>query len=130
MRKVRCIICGQDKDGLDVKDDYVIKAIRAFKRHVTKNERNYRLTVCRECYKNYTKSRDSYVRRMVLYVSIGVIFTLVLTFAAGFRALPVGIFIIVLMYLLSLLSYTPAVILPKVADAGEKKGIVPHKKRV
>ncbi|MCL4411590.1 hypothetical protein M1329_01485 [Candidatus Marsarchaeota archaeon] len=107
----RCIICGEAVDGLEVQEDYVIQAIRWFKRNVTRNAKNYRLVVCKNCYVKYKKSRDSYTRKQIAYVVVGVLFAGLLI-AVGRTAVAVlaGVAIIALMYLLSLLSYMPAVV--------------------
>ena len=105
----RCIICGGAVDGLEVQEDYVIRAIRWFKRNVTRNAKNYRLVVCKECYVKYKKARDSYVRKQIAYVVIGVLFAgLLIAAGRSLMAVLAGLAIIALMYLLSLLSYMPA----------------------
>ncbi|MEM0201624.1 MAG: hypothetical protein QXR73_00395 [Candidatus Micrarchaeaceae archaeon] len=107
-KETRCIICGKELNGLEVKDDYVIKAMRWFKRNVTHNEKNYRLVVCKDCYVRYKKARDSYNSKTVSYLAIGVIFAALLIITGrSLGAVVAGIAIIILMYALSLLSYMP-----------------------
>jgi len=115
MQESRCIICGLEKDGIEVQDDYIIEAIRWFKRNVTKSEKNYRLVVCKECYPKYKKARDSYTRKQITYIAIGVIFAAVLIAVSSGRLLSAifyGIIIIIFMYLLAQLSYMPALKIP------------------
>jgi hypothetical protein len=110
----RCIICGLEKDGLEVKEDYVINAMRYFKKNITKNAKNYRLVVCKECFPKYDKARNSYVKKQISYVAIAVAFAvlLIIVAAGNLGAIVYGLAIIIFMYLLSLLSYTPGVKMP------------------
>ena len=119
MKQSYCIICGNRKEGLVVKNDFVIEAIRAFKRNVTKNEKGNRLVVCRGCYAQYKKRRDRFSSRQVMYVALGVlfgIFSLLISFTLV--SLTLTIIVIAVLYALSLLNYTPAL---EVADVQENK---------
>ncbi|MCL4404811.1 MAG: hypothetical protein M1544_03405 [Candidatus Marsarchaeota archaeon] len=120
-KESRCIICGKETDGLEVKPDYVIGAMRWFKRNITHNEKNYRLVVCKEDYPKYKKARDSYNSKTISYVIIGVIFAALLIITGrSLGAAAAGIGIIILMYLLSLLSYMPGLkVDSKKAKAGK-----------
>lgn len=110
MPELRCIMCGLKKNGLEVKEDYIINGIRWFKRNITKNEKNYRLVVCRNCYKKYEKNKHSYDKRRVSYLALGIITAaLWIFFSKSIGGILAGIFIIAFMYLLSLLSYTPSI---------------------
>jgi hypothetical protein len=115
MAESRCIICGEKRNGLEVSGDHVMAAIRWFKRNVTRNEKGYRLVVCRDCYLKYKKARDSYQRKQAGYVILGVAITLVFVAFSTNRpmALLVGCVLTAFLYLLSQLSYMPGVILPK-----------------
>ena len=107
-KETRCIICGKELNGLEVKEDYVIKSMRWFKHNVTHNEKNYRLVVCKDCYVKYKKARDSYNSKTVSYLAIGVIFAALLIITGrSLGAVAAGIAIIILMFALSLLSYMP-----------------------
>ncbi len=113
-KEPRCIICGKEVDGLEVKPDHVINAMRWFKRNITHNEKNYRLVVCKDCYVKYKKARDSYNSKTVSYILIGVIFAALLIITGrDLGAVAAGIGIIILMYVLSLLSYMPGLKLAK-----------------
>jgi cytochrome b subunit of formate dehydrogenase len=119
-KETRCIICGKELNGLEVKEDYVINAMRWFKRNVTHNEKNYRLVVCKDCYVKYKKARNSYNSKTVSYLAIGVIFAALLVITGrSLGALAAGIAIIMLMYALSLLSYMPGL---KQQSKGASKG--------
>ncbi|MCL5412710.1 MAG: hypothetical protein M1474_03670 [Candidatus Marsarchaeota archaeon] len=113
-RELRCIVCGEKKPGLEVEDDYVIDAIRWFKTHVTRNAKNYRLVVCKACYPKYNRYRSSYIKKQVAYLVLGFVFAGLLAIVSPSKliALGYGAAIVVFMYALSLLSYTPAVKTP------------------
>ncbi|MEM3781464.1 MAG: hypothetical protein QXT43_00675 [Candidatus Micrarchaeaceae archaeon] len=104
-----CIICGNEKQGLEVENDFVINSIRWFKKNVTKNERNNRLVVCRDCYIKYAGMRKKYEGRVRLYLALGIIFALFafLVSADKLYALAIGAFVVALLYLFSMLSYMP-----------------------
>ncbi len=115
MKESRCIMCGNPRQGLEVRPDYMIDTIRWFKRNVTKSEKGYGLVVCRDCFARYDKLRRSYQRRQAMYVALGIIFALALVAVAGPRllsALVYGLLIIAFMYLLAQLSYMPALRMP------------------
>lgn len=105
-----CIICGKEKNGLAIKEDYVIGAMRWFKRNVTKNAKNYTIVVCKDCMLQYKKLRARHVRSRSIYVALGVIFTITLLLASrgSLAALGFGILMTLFLYLLSLVSYMPA----------------------
>ncbi len=112
-KEQRCIICGKETRGLEVREDYVIGAIRWFKRNVTHNEKGYGLVVCKDCYVKYRKARDSYTKKQVSYTIIGIVFAILLVaFGRSLGSVFAGAVIILFMYLLSLLSYMPAVNMP------------------
>ncbi len=109
-REPRCIYCGKKRDGLGIREDYVIRAVRWFNRKVLHRYHNYRLVVCRDCYLNYRKARARYLKKQATYLAIGIIFAGLLIFvsSANLFAFAYGIAIILFMYLLSLVSYVPA----------------------
>lgn len=109
MAKQGCIMCGKEVGGLAVQEDWVIRFVRGFKTHVTRNARNYKLVVCRECYNNYHRMRKRFVRNRILYTGFGIAFLVVFALVSGLVGIAVGLVVTVLMYLLSLLSYAPAV---------------------
>lgn len=121
-----CIICGKKKDGIKVADDHILKALRWFKTNVTKNVRNNTLVVCKACYPQYSKRRKKYVNRRTAYVALGIIFlilSVIISFRAWLTALSVGTFIVVLLYVLSLINYMPGLRLKgagKRSSAGKK----------
>jgi len=115
-RESRCIICGLPKDGLEVKEDYVINFIRLFKRNVTKNEKGYRLVVCKDCYPKYAKQRKRFDTRRATYITLGVIFTALFLVVSPNKlaALAYGVLITLFLYLLSLVNYVPALNIPQI----------------
>ncbi|MDE1865519.1 MAG: hypothetical protein KGH94_02680 [Candidatus Micrarchaeota archaeon] len=110
MGKRACMICGKERNGEEVKEDYVIQAMRWFKENVTKNAKGYRIVVCNECMPEYRKLRSKFVRRRVMYVGLGVVFTITLAVVSGGRYLGIlfyGVAITLFLYALSLVSYVP-----------------------
>jgi hypothetical protein len=123
MAKVVCIICGKEKKGIPVKSDRVLEAMRWFKRNVTRNEQHNTLVVCKEDWPAYNKARKKFTSRMALYVALGIVFVVfgnVLAFSIN--TLVATLLILVFFYLLSLLSYMPALDIKKDAKAKAGKG--------
>lgn len=124
-------MCGKAVDGIDVKNDYVIDAIRFFNRKILHKYRNYRLVVCKDCYIKYNKGRKGFVKKQAAYIGIGIIFAIFLMIGSGGNlvALFYGIIVIIFMYVLSLISYLPAL---KISDANKhisKNEIIKKKQR-
>jgi len=115
-RKNACIICGEQKDGLEVLPDNVLNTMRWIKEKTTRKKKDYRLVVCKDCFTKYRKLRSSYERRTTLYVALGVVFTVMLALVSGSRilgAIGYGIALTVFLYLLAQISYMPRVKLPE-----------------
>jgi hypothetical protein len=113
-------MCGNKREGLEVLPDYMIGIIRWFK-HLTRSEKRYRLVVCRECFENYSKARRRYRRKQIEYLAVGVLFAALL---AAFNPIPgiiYGIAIIAFMYLLSQLSWMPALRMPETKKKEQRK---------
>jgi len=117
MKKDACIICGKEKPGLEVKDDYMIDAVRWIKLKIFKSKpKNFRLVVCKDDFLKYKKQRDTYERNQMLYVAIGIIFlAMLLVFSNGrvLGAIFYGALVILFMYLVAQLGYIPAVDIPE-----------------
>lgn len=120
MKQTRCIICGERKDGLAVREDFILSRLRWIKRNITKDEKGYTLVVCKACYPAYEKSRKRFVRRQLTYSILGVIFAAVIVLAGQNKLLAVifGLVVFVVLFALSLLSYMPSLDLPKSAQRG------------
>ena len=116
-----CIICGKRIAGLEVRNDYILSSIRWFKRNVTRNEKGFRLVVCKEDFPKYYKQRKSFERKRSLYVGLGIVFAAALFILSSFNlySLLYGLGIVVFLYLLSLVSYMPA--LEAAHAAGKQK---------
>lgn len=103
-----CIMCGKQRNGIAVRNDYVIEAIRLFKRNVTKDEKGSNLVVCKDCYPKYRKRRDGYTSKQALYVALGVLFLIFLVvISQTITAVVLGIMVLLVMYVMSLFNYTP-----------------------
>ncbi len=108
MQKSYCIICGNEREGIEIREDHVIKAVKWFKTNITKNEKNNRLVVCRECYPKYEKARRRYQSRRITYTVLGIIFAAIsLIVSPRLETLAMAVLVIALLYALSYLSYTP-----------------------
>jgi hypothetical protein len=122
--KKACMICGKEKNGTEVKEDFMIKAMRWFKENVTRNAKGYRIVVCSECMPQYRKIRGKFTRRKLIYVALGIIFTITIVAFSGGRypsAIAYGLGITVFLYLLSLISYVPELVeKPAKASAGRR----------
>lgn len=106
----------------------MIRAIRWFKRNVSRNEKGSRLVVCKECYPAYKKRRDKYISRQILYLILGMLFAIVgLVARLALTTLAVAALVIVGMYLLSLLNYAPSIIPSQ--HGAEGKGIKREQKQ-
>ncbi|MCL5419808.1 MAG: hypothetical protein M1354_02920 [Candidatus Marsarchaeota archaeon] len=121
-RKVVCIICGKEKDGIPVKIDSIIKAIRWIKTNITRNEKNNILVVCRDDYQAYAKARKKYTSRQALYLTLGVIFFIIgNVMALSLAGFAITVLVLAMFYGLSLLSYAPALELRSSGRKGSKK---------
>lgn len=114
MPKTYCIICGNQKKGIPVEDDFVLDLIRWFKRNVTKNEQGNRLVVCRECYQKYSAGRRRFESRQRRYLVLGILFLLVsVLLSQQLSTLIVSLFVVALLYAFSFLSYMPKINIKK-----------------
>ena len=123
MKKTVCIICGKEKNGLQVKDDYVLETLRWIKTNITKNVKNYNLVVCKEDFLTYQKKRDGFERKEIIYGAIGVIFliALIITSQGNIGAVFVGLAVTIGLLALAHVSYIPAVELPAGVSVPQKK---------
>ncbi len=119
-----CIICGNKKAGIYVEDDYVLDTLRAVKKAITKKESNKKLVVCKEDYDTYEKYYRKFRYRLALYLSIGVIFAVFsLIVSPSIVTLGIDAFLIIFLYALAMLNYTPKLAL----DFETAKGSHPEK---
>ena len=108
MRKSYCIICGEEKKGIEVENDLVLDSLRWFKKNVTHDEKNNILVVCRDDYPKYKENRAKFEFRKKFYLGLGFVFVLLMVLLSrAITALLSGIGLMLLFYALSLLSYTP-----------------------
>lgn len=109
MRESYCIICGEKRDGVEVKNDRVLDAMRWFNRTVLKRpNRNNRIVVCSPCYPKYRVQRKKYLSRQRVYAVLGILFMIFgILIARTIQAFLISLVVLVLLYLLSLLSYMP-----------------------
>ncbi len=105
-------MCGNKREGLEVLPDYVLNTIRWFKR-VTGTEKKYGLVVCRDCFENYRNVRQKYKRHQAECVAIGIVFAAVLVAFNPMKGVIYGGAVVLFMYLLSQLSWMPALRMPE-----------------
>ncbi len=105
-----CIICGEERDGIEIKEDNVLNILRRIKRLMGKKAGENRLVVCRACYPKYRDYRKKYISRQRIYVALGVAFLIFgMLIAPSLLSLLAGLVITAFLYGLSLLNYTPAI---------------------
>ncbi|VVB77333.1 Uncharacterised protein [uncultured archaeon] len=113
--KTYCIVCGNERKGIPVREDYVLGALRWFKKNVTRNEQGNALVVCKDCYGDYKKRRATYESRQKVYLVLGTLFIVVGVASSigsgGFSVTTVLVSLgaFALLYILSLLSYMPKI---------------------
>jgi len=104
-----CIMCAKKKDGIEVKEDHVLGALRWVKRNITKDEKRNRLVVCKECYLDYKKRRSKYTGRQILYLVLGFLFVILgIAISPSLQTIGLAMLLLVILYLISLLNYTPS----------------------
>ncbi len=114
MQKSYCIVCGRQRNGIEVQDDFVLGTIRWLKENVTHNAKNNRLVVCKDCYPKYTVSRKKFEFRERVYLTLGILFAMLSLFISPRPAtLLISILIVAFLYSLSLLTYTPRINIKK-----------------
>ncbi len=139
MQKSYCMICGKEKNGIEIEEDNVIRVMRRLKEMMGKKPNVNRIVVCSACYPEYKKHRKKFISRERIYIALGVIFLLLgLVVSGRLSSIIVGLAVLLLMYLLSLLNYTPALKLGKGMQQGpptkrmpegaaRKRGMKQHK---
>ncbi len=109
-QKSFCIICGNETNGIEVENDFVINSIRWLKTKVTKNVKNNRLVVCKACYPKYKEQRKRYESRQRLYLAFGIIFAfLSIVVSPRIGTVLISAAVVLFLYLMSLLSYMPKI---------------------
>jgi len=110
MGKSYCVVCGNERNGIAVQNDYVIESIRWFKKRFMKVEKGNMLVVCKDCYPEYKKRRRAYESRQKTYLALGILFV-VFFFIASPKAITIliSLFVLALLYFFSLLSYMPKI---------------------
>ena len=103
-----CVVCHEEKTGHVVRDDLLIRSIRAVKNflHIAANNR---LVVCKGCVEKHRAKRADFEKKLALYGGGGlliiIIFTLISRTLQGFAvSLLLGLFVAAL----ALFSYHPA----------------------
>src|SRR5271157_3202259 len=96
-----CIMCGKETEGIEVQNDYVLSALRWFKRNVTKDEKKNRIVVCKACYLDYKKK---------LYLALGIVFLITfVVLSPKAETVLISLVVLAVLYLFSLFSYIPKI---------------------
>ncbi len=107
-QKTYCIVCGNEKKGIGIRNDRVIEGIRWIKTKITGAKSNNKLVVCRDCYKKYSASKKRFDSRKRLYLALGLIFAVLILIAKmTVISLAFAIFMVVLLYLFAFFNYVP-----------------------
>ena len=118
-----CIICGKKKKGVAVTEDRVLRLLRWFKGNVTHDLKGNSLVVCDEDLEAYKKKRDHFNSRQKIYLALGVIFAILGLIASfSLKSITVSALVIVALYLISLINYTPGLV-----TENKKYAIIKHK---
>lgn len=118
-----CIICGKKKKGVAVTEDRVLRLLRWFKGNVTHDLKGNSLVVCNEDLEAYKKKRDHFNSRQKIYLALGVIFAILGLIASfSLKSITVSALVIVALYLISLINYTPGLV-----TENKKYAIIKHK---
>ncbi len=118
-----CIICGKKKKGVAVTEDRVLRLLRWFKGNVTHDLKGNSLVVCNEDLEAYKKKRDHFNSRQKIYLALGVIFAILGLIASfSLKSITVSALVIIALYLISLINYTPGLV-----TENKKYAIIKHK---
>lgn len=118
-----CIICGKKKKGVAVTEDRVLQLLRWFKGNVTHDLKGNSLVVCNEDLEAYKKKRDHFNSRQKIYLALGVIFAILGLIASfSLKSITVSALVIIALYLISLINYTPGLV-----TENKKYAIIKHK---
>ena len=108
-RKSYCMICGRQKEGIAIKEDPVIEVIKWYKANITRNVKNNRIVVCRECYPKYKKMRGRYESNQRLLMVLGALFFIFgIIISLSLTTIAFSMAVVAFLYLISLLLYMPA----------------------
>jgi hypothetical protein len=128
MTKV-CIIHQKESDGIPVKDDFVLKAIRGVKKAFRVSTGN-QLVVCKAHVEEAKKRRAKFERSLITSAGIGALFGMVMLVVSILsqrsiwdilRGILLLVFLVVVMAALSLYQYFPSI------EEGPKRKAAPHK---
>ncbi len=109
-KKGVCIVCHKEKMGYPVETDYMIEGIARLKK-LMKTYKGNKLVVCEDCFDEYKKKRDKFVRNLMLYGGIGAVLGILLILTnLSVQSFLFAIFLELLMLVLAHMSYVPKVV--------------------
>ncbi len=107
-QKAYCIVCGKEKNGIEIRNDKIIEGIRWIKTKITGSHSDNRLVVCRDCYGKYSVSKKRFDSRKRLYLILGIIFAaLILLVNVTIISIAFAIFMVALLYVFAFFNYVP-----------------------
>jgi len=124
-----CIIHQKESDGIPVRDDFVLKAIRSVKKAFRVSTGN-QLVVCKAHIEEAKKRRAKFEKSLVTSAGIGALFGLIMLVISIMsqrsifdilRSILLLVFLVIVMAALSLYQYFPSI------EGGPKRKPVPHK---
>ena len=90
----------------------MLQFLRWFKGNVTHSLHGNELVVCSDDMEEYKKKRDRFTSRRNLYVALGVIFAVLgLIISININTIVLSALIIAALYLISLVNYTPGLVM-------------------
>jgi hypothetical protein len=129
-QKTVCVVCGKEKSGIPIREDFVIRLIRKLK-GIFKLSTGNRLVVCNEHIEEAKKRRERFEKGLLTYAGIGAVLGIILiliNILISFdiirllQSLLLLILLVIVMALLSLYQYFPAMATqPAILEEAVKK---------
>ncbi len=114
-------MCGKERNGIEIRNDRVIDAIRWMKKTVLHKESSNRLVVCKDCYENYKKAKKRFDSRRRIYLILGIIFALLIIIGSvSVWGVILGIVVLGLIYAFSFFSYIPSLAIDVKSEKSSK----------
>ncbi len=121
MNKKVCLICGEEKDGIPIKEDRIVQFIRKVKRRLNV-EKGYTIVVCNSCLKEYVKRRKQFEKyqlySIILSVVLFVLFMILMLSSGRFsvlglvRSFVYSLLLGLFLFVISYLNYIPELEVP------------------
>lgn len=129
MAKQVCIVCAKEKKGTPIREDIVINTIRAIK-GVFKASTGNKLVVCDTDFEAAKKRREKFEKAFMTYAGIGAVLGVILLIFSLLSSFDIWrlvqsvfllVLLVVIMAILSLYQYFPAMALSKEQSKEQSK---------